>query len=77
MDEYGLEFLKGLDEVVSVLFADVLDAKVVNNEGENDGLDGVLPERKGSGHRGKAEMGEVIFELVVSVESWKLVESET
>ena len=40
----GVEFLEDLDEVVGVLFSDVLDAKVVNNEGGgNDGLDGVLP----------------------------------
>ena len=60
-----MEFLEGLDEVVGVLFADVLDPKVVNDEGENDGLGGVLPERRGSGHRGEAEMGEVSFESVV------------
>ena len=30
----GVEFLEGLDEVVGVLFSDVLDAKVVYNEGE-------------------------------------------
>ena len=36
--------MEGLDEVVGVLFSDVLDSKVVNNEGGgNDGLDGVLP----------------------------------
>ena len=28
---YGVEVLDGLDEVVGVLFSDVLDAKVVNN----------------------------------------------
>ena len=39
----GVEFLEGLDEVVGVLFADVLDPKVIHNEGENDGLGGVFP----------------------------------
>ena len=39
----GVEFLEGLDEVVGVLFADVLDPKVINDEGENDGLGVVLP----------------------------------
>ena len=32
VDGDGLEFLKGLDGVVGVLFSDVLDAKVVNDE---------------------------------------------
>ena len=51
--------------MVGVIFADVFDPKVVNDEGENDGLGGVFPERRGSGHWGKAKMGEVIFESVV------------
>ena len=46
-----------MDEVVGVLFSGVLDTKVVNDKGENDGLGGVLPERRGSGNRGEAEMG--------------------
>ena len=36
----GVEFLEGLDEVVRVLFAYVLDPKVIDKEGENDGLGG-------------------------------------
>ena len=55
----------GLDEVVGVLFSDVLDVKVVNDEGEKDGIGVVLPQRRGSGNRGKAELGEVGFESVV------------
>ena len=50
--------------MVGVLFADVLDPKVINDEGENDGLGGVLPERRGSGNRGEGKMGEVSFESV-------------
>ena len=42
-----------------------LTPKVVNDEGENDGLGGVLPERRDSGHRGEAEMGKVRFDSVV------------
>ena len=53
----GIQFLEGLDEVVGVFFADVLDPKVINNEGENDGLGGVLPERRGSGNRGASKVG--------------------
>ena len=54
VDGDSVDFLEGLDEVVGVLFSNLLDAKVVNDEGENDGLGGVLPERRGSGHRGKS-----------------------
>ena len=57
--------MEGLDEVVGVLFADVLDSKVINDEGENDGLGGVISERRGSGNRGETKMGEVSFESVV------------
>ena len=43
VDGDGVEFLEGLDEVVGVRFAYILDPKVINDEGENDGLGGVLP----------------------------------
>ena len=49
IDRYTVEFLEVLDEVVGVLFSDVLDAKVVNGEGEKYGLGVVLPQRRGSG----------------------------
>ena len=61
----GVEFLEGLDEVVGVLFADVLDPKVINDKGENYGLGVVLPESGGSGNRGETKMGKVIFESVI------------
>ena len=54
-----------MDELVSVLFANVLDPKVINDEGENDGLGGVFLECRGSGNRGKSKMGEGSFDLVV------------
>ena len=65
VDGDGVEFLEGLYEVVVVLFADVLDPKFISDEGENDGIGGVFPERRGSGNRSKSKMGEVIFESVV------------
>ena len=65
----SVEYLKGLYEVVGVLFAGVLDPKVVDNEGESDVFGGVLPKRQGSGHRVEAEMGEVSFELAVGDEA--------
>ena len=61
----GIQFLEGLDEVVGVLLDNVLDPKVINDEGENDGLRGVLPERRGSGNTGEVKVGEVSFEPVV------------
>ena len=61
----GVKVLEGLDEVVGVFLADVLDPKVVGNEGENDGLGGVLPERRSYGNRGEFKMGKVRFEPVV------------
>ena len=57
--------MEGLDEVVSVLLANVFYPKVINDEGENDGLGGMLPERRDSGNRGEAKMGEMSFEPVV------------
>ena len=65
VDGYGVQFLEGLDEVVGVFLADVLDPKVVNDEGENDGLGGILPERRSSGNRGESKMGKMSFEPVV------------
>ena len=65
VDGDGVEFLQGLDEVVSVLFSNVLEAKVVNDKGEKYGLGGVLPQFRGSGYRGNTELGEVRFESVV------------
>ena len=65
VDGDGVDFWEGLDEVVGVLFFDVLDAKVVNDEGEKYGLSVVLPQRRGSGYRGKTELGKVSFEFVV------------
>ena len=57
--------MEGLDEVVGVLLSDILDPKVVEDEGESDGLGGVLPERRSSGNRGESKMGNMSFEPVV------------
>ena len=57
--------MDGLDEVVRVFLANIIDPKVINDEGENDGLGGVLPESRGSGNRGKSKEGKVRFEPVV------------
>ena len=65
VDVDGVHFLEGLDEVVGVFLANVLDPEVIKNEGENDGLGGVLPERRNYGNRGEYNMGKVNFEPVV------------
>ena len=65
VDGDGVQCFEGLDEVVGILLAGVLDPKVVDNKGENDGLGGVLPERRISGNRGKSKMGKVSFEPVI------------
>ena len=56
VDGDGAEFMEGLDEVVGVLFYDVLDAEVVYDEGEKYGFGVVLPQRRGSGYRGENEL---------------------
>ena len=65
VDGDGVEFMEGLDEVVGVLFSNVLHAKVVYKEGEKYGFGVVLPQRRGSEYRGESELGEVSFESVV------------
>ena len=47
--------------MVGVLLSNVIDPKVFNDEGENDGLGDVLPERRSSGNRGESKMGNVSF----------------
>ena len=51
--------------MVGVFLSDVLDPKVVDDEGETYGFGGVLPERSSSGNRGKSKVGKVSFEPVV------------
>ena len=55
--------------MVGIFLAYVLESKVVNDEGENDGLGCVLPKRRGSGNRGKSKVGKVSFEPVVGNEA--------
>ena len=66
VDGDGVQFLEGLDEVVSVFRANILDPKIVDDEGESDRLGSVLPERRSSGNRGESKMGKVRFEPVIS-----------
>ena len=57
--------MEGLDEVVGIFLANILDPKIFDNKGESDGLGGVLPERRSSRNRGKSKMGKMSFEPVV------------
>ena len=54
VDGDGVKCLECLDEAVGIFLADVLDPKVVDDEGENDGLGGFFPERRNFGNRGKS-----------------------
>ena len=65
VDGDGVQFLEGLDEVVGILLANIIDPKVGDDEGESDGLGGVLPELRSSGNRGKLKVGKLRFEPVV------------
>ena len=65
VDGDGVQFLEGLDKVVSVLLANIIDPKVVNDEEEIDEIDGVLPECRSSGNKGESKMGKVSFEPFV------------
>ena len=49
----------------SVFFSNVLDPKVVDDEGKHDWLGGVLLERRSSGNRGKSKVGKVSSDPVV------------
>ena len=65
VDGYGIPFLEGLYEVVGVFLANVLEPKVDDDKGENDGLGGVLPESRSYGNRGESKVGKVSFEPVI------------
>ena len=56
VDGDGVEFLEGLDEMVGVFFSDVLDAKVVNDEGENMGLVSCFHSARVLGKRAKPNL---------------------
>jgi hypothetical protein len=63
-----VKILKGFDEVVGIVLANVLDAKVVGNEAEGDVAALVTPEAGGSRRGGVAIFGKVGGEANVSNE---------
>ena len=54
--------LEGLDRVISIFFADIFDAEVVNDKGEVDVTCRMLPEGRSAGDRRMSKLGEVDFQ---------------
>ena len=65
VDGYSKNLLESLDEMVSSLFADVFDKKMVNHEGEKDIFGGMLPKGRGLRDGGVAKLGKVDMEPIV------------
>ena len=61
----GVEGGKGVKEVIGMGAADVLDAKIVDNEGERDWASAVLPEPWGSWSGEVIVLRKVLCELLV------------
>ena len=51
--------------MIGVILEDILDPKVVNDDGESNGIGGVLPESRSYGDRSESKMGKMSFEPVV------------
>jgi hypothetical protein len=71
----SVELTKGPQEMLSMFVADVLDAEVVNHEGESDGTSDVGSKGGGAGGGAVTKFGEVKGEVVVGdttglYESW-------
>ena len=54
---YGVFFLESLDKGISIVFADIFDAEVVNDKGEGDVMRRMLPEVRGAGDRCISKLG--------------------
>ena len=57
--------LEGLDQMISIFFSDIFDAKAVDDKGEGDVRRCMLPEVGGAGDRRIYKLGEVDFQLVI------------
>ncbi len=57
--------LESLSKMIQVGATDVLDCKVINNEGKHDGVPLVLPEALGGGCFVVVEFGKAFMEEVV------------
>ena len=58
-------FLEGLDQMISIFFSKIFDAKVVDNKGESDVMRRMLPKVWGTGDRCISKLGKVYFQPVV------------
>ena len=65
----GVKVLQGIDEMVGIVFANIFDAKVVNNEAEGDVTALVPPKAGGLRRWGVAVFGEVGLESNVGKEA--------
>ena len=61
----GVLFLEGLEQVVSIVFADIFYAEVVNDKGESDVTLRMLPYGGGARDRRISKQGKVYFQPVI------------
>ena len=59
MNGDGVELMQDLNKVLSVLLANVLNSKIVNDKREGDIFADMFPERGRTCHWGVAEFGKV------------------
>ena len=57
--------LEVLNQVISILFANIFDAEVVNDKGEGDVTRRMISEGRGAGDRRISKLGYVDFQLVI------------
>ena len=62
---YGVLLLEGLYQVISILFANIFDEKVVDDKGEGDVTRCMLPKGRGARDRCISKLDEVDFKPVI------------
>ena len=65
VDQNGVQFFEGLDYMVGVFFANIFDAKIVNDQRESDVFGSVFPKRGRTRDRGVAKLSKVELEAVI------------
>ena len=65
VDQNGVQFFEGLDYMVGVFFANIFDAKIVNDQRESDVFGSVFPKRGHTCNRGLAKLRKVELEAVI------------
>ena len=69
VDRNGIQFFEGPDEMFGVLFANIFDAKIVDDQQESDVFGKFFPKRGRTSDRGVAKLRKVELETVVSYAS--------